>query len=168
MLEVIILAAGQGRRMQTDFPKVLHTLAGATIISHVVETVRKLHSSKIHVVVGYKSEMVKASLSAFDIKIVYYLNMTKFKIKSGIPKSMRSCHTAHTMGYFIEGHVPTEDIKRLIAERPNALGLAVPGMPFGSPGMGPEAERQAYNVFIIRRNRTPEVFQHYPKAGLLV
>ena len=94
--------------------------------------------------------------------------LTKFKIKSGVPKAMRSCHTAHTMGYFIEGHVPTEDIKRLIAERPNALGLAVPGMPFGSPGMGPEAERQAYNVFIIRRNRTPEVFHHYPKAGLLV
>ena len=94
--------------------------------------------------------------------------LTKFKIKSGVPKAMRSCHTAHTMGYFIEGHVPTEDIKRLIAERPNALGLAVPGMPFGSPGMGPEAERQAYNVFIIRRNRTPEVFHHYTKAGLLV
>ncbi len=94
--------------------------------------------------------------------------LTKFKIKSGVPKALRSCHTAHTMGYFIEGHVPAEDIKRLIAERPNALGLAVPGMPLGSPGMGPEEERQAYNVFIIRRNRTPEVFQHYPKAGLLV
>lgn len=94
--------------------------------------------------------------------------LTKFKIKSGIPKSMRSCHTAHTMGYFIEGHVPAKDIKRLITERPASLGLAVPGMPFGSPGMGPEAEREAYDVFIIRRDRTPKVFQHYPKTGLLV
>jgi hypothetical protein len=94
--------------------------------------------------------------------------LAKFKIKSGVPKDMMSCHTAKIMDYFIEGHVPTKDIKRLITERPNALGLAVPGMPYGSPGMGPEAEREAYDVFIIRSDGTPEVFQHYPKAGLLV
>ena len=94
--------------------------------------------------------------------------LTKFKIKSGVPKDMMSCHTAIIMGYFIEGHVPTEDIKRLITERPNALGLAVPGMPYGSPGMGPEAEREPYDVYMIRKDGTHEVFQHYPTAGLLV
>ena len=94
--------------------------------------------------------------------------LAKFKIKSGVPKNMMSCHTAKIMDYFIEGHVPAEDIKRLITERPSALGLAVPGMPYGSPGMGPETEREAYDVFIIRRDGIPTVFQHYPKAGLLV
>ena len=94
--------------------------------------------------------------------------LAKFKIKSGIPRNMMSCHTANIMGYFIEGHVPAKDIKHLIYERPNALGLAVPGMPYSSPGMGPEAEREAYDVFMIRQDGTPEVFQHYPKAGLLI
>ena len=85
-----------------------------------------------------------------------------------MPKDMMSCHTSKIEGYFIEGHVPTEDINRLISERPNALGLVVPGMPYGSPGMGPEEKRESYNVFLIRSNRTPELFNHYPKAGLLV
>ena len=81
---------------------------------------------------------------------------------------MMSCHTAKIGGYFIEGHVPHSDIKYLIDESPEALGLAVPSMPYGSPGMGPEKEREAYDVFIVRADGTSDVFQHYPKAGLLV
>ena len=91
-----------------------------------------------------------------------------FKSESGIPKDMTSCHTAKIGGYFIEGHVPASDIKRLIEERPDALGLAVPAMPYGSPGMGPEDQREAYDVFIIMANGTAEVFQHYPQAGIPV
>ena len=94
--------------------------------------------------------------------------LTEFKIESGIPKEMMSCHTAKIDGYFIEGHVPASEIKRLMADRPDALGLAVPAMPYGSPGMGPEEERSAYDVFIIRSNGVPEVFQHYSEPGLLV
>ena len=94
--------------------------------------------------------------------------LTEFKIESGIPKDMMSCHTAKVDGYFIEGHVPASDIKRLIADRPDALGLAVPAMPYGSPGMGPEDEREAYDVFIVRTDGATEVFQHYPKAGIRV
>ena len=91
-----------------------------------------------------------------------------FKSESGIPKDMMSCHTAKIGGYFIEGHVPASDIKRLIEERPDALGLAVPAMPYGSPGMGPEDQREAYDVFIIMANGTAEVFQHYQQAGIPV
>jgi hypothetical protein len=94
--------------------------------------------------------------------------LTEFKIESGIPKDMTSCHTAKIGGYFIEGHVPASDIKRLIADRPDALGLAVPAMPYGSPGMGPEDQREAYDVFVIMANGTAEVFQHYPQAGIPV
>ena len=68
-------------------------------------------------------------------------NLAAFKVESGIPKDMVSCHTAKIVGYFIEGHVPANDIKRLLADRPDAVGLAVPAMPYGSPGMGPEEER---------------------------
>jgi len=94
--------------------------------------------------------------------------LAAFKIESGIPKDMMSCHTAKIGGYFIEGHVPASDITRLIEERPDALGLAVPAMPYGSPGMGPEDQREAYDVFIIMANGTAEVFQHYPQAGIPV
>jgi hypothetical protein len=94
--------------------------------------------------------------------------LTEFKVESGIPENMMSCHTAKIGGYFIEGHVPASDIKRLVADRIDALGLAVPAMPYGSPGMGPEDEREAYDVYIISADGTAEVFQHYPQAGIPV
>ena len=94
--------------------------------------------------------------------------LTKFKIQSGVPNDMMSCHTAKIDGYFIEGHVPASEIKRLMADRPDALGLAVPAMPYGSPGMGPEDEREAYDVYIISADGTAEVFQHYAEAGISV
>ena len=94
--------------------------------------------------------------------------LTEFKIQSGVPNNMMSCHTASIDGYFIEGHVHASAIKRLIKERPNALGLAVPAMPYGSPGMGPEEEREAYDVYIISADGTAAVFQHYPEAGMSV
>ena len=94
--------------------------------------------------------------------------LAAFKVENGIPENMMSCHTAKIGGYFIEGHVPAGDIKRLMAERPDALGLAVPAMPYGSPGMVPEDEREAYDVYIVRSDGTAEVFQHYPQAGIPV
>lgn len=86
------------------------------------------------------------------------------KRASGIPDPLVSCHTARVEGYVIEGHVPTADIRRLLAERPDAVGLSVPGMPYGSPGMGPEDERDAYDVYLILRNRRFRVFSHYEAA----
>ena len=78
--------------------------------------------------------------------------------------AMASCHTARIGGYMLEGHVPVADIRRLLEDRPDAIGLAVPGMPYGSPGMGPESEREAYDVVLIRKNGTSEVFAHHPAA----
>ena len=94
--------------------------------------------------------------------------LTEFKIQSGVPNDMMSCHTAKIDGYFIEGHVDASDIKRLITDRPDALGLAVPAMPYGSPGMGPEDEREAYDAYIINADGTAAIFQHYPQAGMSV
>ncbi len=87
--------------------------------------------------------------------------LMRHKRDSGIPREMVSCHTASIDGYMVEGHVPVADILRLLAERPDAVGIAVPGMPFGSPGMGPEEEREAYDVFLMRRNGGTEVFSRY-------
>ena len=62
-------------------------------------------------------------------------------------------------------HVPAADIRRLLSERPEAIGLAVPGMPYGSPGMGSEDDREAYAVFLIRRDGSAEVFSEYEQLG---
>ncbi len=94
----------------------------------------------------------------------HYAALVRFKMDNGIPPAMASCHTARIEGYLIEGHVPAADIRRLLANRPKARGLAVPGMPYGSPGMGPESEREAYDVHLIRNDGSTEVFSHYPAA----
>jgi hypothetical protein len=90
--------------------------------------------------------------------------LIRHKLDNGIPQEMISCHTGEIDGYFIEGHVPPEDIRKLLSERPDAVGLAVPGMPYGSPGMGPEESREAYDVFLIRRDDSTEVFTSYEAA----
>lgn len=90
--------------------------------------------------------------------------LMRYKTANGIPEELASCHTARIDGYMIEGHVPGADIRRLLDERPDAIGLAVPGMPYGSPGMGPEDEREAYEVFLIRRDGVVDLFSSYEAA----
>lgn len=82
----------------------------------------------------------------------------------GIPEAYASCHTATVDGYVLEGHVSVREIRRLLAERPDALGLAVPKMPIGSPGMdGPvyEGEREPYDVLLLAKDGSSRVFQSY-------
>jgi hypothetical protein len=78
-------------------------------------------------------EHVKAA--GFSIDEIEVANLAPLKTKLGVPVELSSCHTAEIGGYAIEGHVPADAIKRLLAERPQAKGLAVGGMPIGSPGM---------------------------------
>ena len=87
-----------------------------------------------------------------------------YKRDQGIPADLVSCHTGTVDGYMLEGHVPAADIRRLLAERPDAIGLAVPGMPYGSPGMGPESEREAYDVILIARDGSASTFTSYSAA----
>ena len=83
------------------------------------------------------------------------------KLENGVPEDMVSCHTALIDGYVIEGHVPSDDIRRLLSEKPDAVGLAVPGMPLGSPGMDQSRWREAYDVFLINTDGSTEVFSSY-------
>jgi hypothetical protein len=91
--------------------------------------------------------------------------LADLKTSLGLQPTQVSCHTAQVEGYVIEGHVPADDIKRLLTERPDAIGLAVPGMPYGSPGMGPETEREAYDVLLVAKDGTASTFNSYPAAG---
>lgn len=83
------------------------------------------------------------------------------KQKAGITPELSSCHTGFVEGYVIEGHVPAEDIKRLLAERPDALGLTVPDMPVGSPGMEMGERRDAYDTLLVLRDGQTEVFARH-------
>jgi len=80
------------------------------------------------------------------------------KLKLGVAAPQASCHTAQIEGYTIEGHVPAEDVKRLLAERPEAIGLAVPDMPAGSPGMEAGDAKDPYDVLLLKKDGTTEVF----------
>ena len=86
----------------------------------------------------------------------------------GMPEKLGSCHTATVGGYVIEGHVPAADIRRLLKDRPLALGLAVPGMPIGSPGMdGPEykGRKDAFDVLLVQKDGSTKSFQRYSGQG---
>lgn len=109
-------------------------------------------------------EIIEAAGFAATVDLLDYDGLQAHKIDSGVPESLASCHTAHVEGYVIEGHVPPADIRRLLSERPDAVGLSVPGMPSGSPGMGPETAREAYIVYLIRRDGSAEVFATYDAA----
>ena len=86
-------------------------------------------------------------------------DMQPIKSRLGVPHEMASCHTGEIAGYFIEGHVPAGDIKRLLQERPDAKGLALPGMPVGSPGMEhPEGFRQPYTVVLVGHDGQPRPY----------
>lgn len=81
--------------------------------------------------------------------------------KLGVPVGLRACHTAVIDGYVVEGHVPAEDIKRLLRERPAATGLAVPGMPIGSPGMEQGDRHDAYEVLLFDAQGQSSVFARH-------
>jgi Cu/Ag efflux protein CusF len=102
--------------------------------------------------------------SGFKVE-VRDLGNTAARKRLGMPEKLGSCHTATVGGYVIEGHVPAADIHRLLKERPTALGLAVPGMPVGSPGMdGPEykGRKDAYDVLLVQKDGRTTSFQRYP------
>jgi hypothetical protein len=87
-------------------------------------------------------------------------NMAEIKRTLGVPEALTSCHTAVVGGYLIEGHVPAADIARLLKEKPKVAGLAVPGMPMGSPGMeGPR--REHYQVLSFDKTGKTKVFASY-------
>ena len=74
--------------------------------------------------------------AGFTVTVVSNADMAAYKRGKGVPDALQSCHTISVAGYLVEGHVPVAVVKRLVAERPKLTGIALPGMPAGSPGMG--------------------------------
>ena len=92
---------------------------------------------------------------------VSHQQLNGIKARLDIDPVLTSCHTAMVDGYFIEGHVHADEIRSLIAEKPDARGLTVPGMPIGSPGMEMGDERDAYETLLVLEDGATEVFQEH-------
>lgn len=145
--------------------------AGPWLLALVATDVRAEGNESIHVVkdpgcpccngwIGYLRD--SGFQVSFEERSIEELEV--FKRERGIPDDLVSCHTATIGDYTVEGHVPAADIRRLLAEKPAAIGLTVPGMVVGSPGMGPETEREAYDVILVGMDGTGSVFTSYPAA----
>lgn len=104
-------------------------------------------------------------VAGFPVKVVDVDDTTVVRRRHGLPDKFGSCHTGIVKGYVIEGHVPSADIKRLLAMKPAAIGLAVPGMPVGSPGMEQGNHQDPYDVLLVDKSGRETVFAHYPKRS---
>jgi hypothetical protein len=99
--------------------------------------------------------------AGFDVKVTMVDDTSAARRKYGLPDKFGSCHTAVVAGYVVEGHVPAADVKKLLAMKPVAVGIAVPGMPVGSPGMEMGARKDPYQVLLIDKQGRERVFSSY-------
>jgi hypothetical protein len=95
------------------------------------------------------------TVNAYDVQ-----NLDQIATQNGVSPQLRSCHTARVGGYVIEGHVPAQDIKRLLAEKPTVTGLTVPGMPASAPGMDLPG-KDPYNVYTFNMDGSTAVYARY-------
>lgn len=104
--------------------------------------------------------------AGFKVQAIDESNMGPIKERVGVPYGKGSCHTGVVDGYFIEGHVPAADIKKLLREKPDAKGLTVPGMPAGSPGMEvPSGQVDDYEVLLVAKDGSTSVYaKHGPQS----
>ncbi|WP_100637846.1 DUF411 domain-containing protein [Marinobacter salexigens] len=99
--------------------------------------------------------------NGFDVETTDTHDMNRVKFEAGISRNLASCHTAFVGDYVIEGHVPAADIHKLIADAPKARGLAVPGMPAGSPGMEMGDRKDHYQVLMFNDKGQTKVFAEH-------
>jgi len=106
-------------------------------------------------------EHIKAA--GFTVKVIPVTDTAAARKRLGLPERYASCHTATVGGYVLEGHVPAAEIRRLLATKPKALGLAVPGMPQSAPGMDVPGRKDPYQVLLVAASGSSSVYASYPK-----
>jgi hypothetical protein len=100
--------------------------------------------------------------AGFTVNVTEKADLADFKTTHGVPSQARSCHTALVGGYVLEGHVPAADVQRLLKEKPAVVGIAVPGMPIGSPGMEVKGMKAAaYDVVTFDKQGATKVYASY-------
>lgn len=101
--------------------------------------------------------------NGFAVRDVVVADAGVVKRRLGVPARLASCHTAEVAGYALEGHVPAADVKRLLQKRPPVAGLAVPGMPLGSPGMESAYGKETFTVMTFTRTGAISSFSQHPQ-----
>ena len=99
--------------------------------------------------------------NGFNMMTQNVQDVSQYKERANLPEDIRSCHTAFVDGYAIEGHVPASDIKRMLTQKPDIRGLAVPGMPIGSPGMEYGDRKDRYQVISYTKDGVKTVYSSY-------
>ncbi len=100
-------------------------------------------------------------VAGFSVETQDTRDLAAIKTEAGVPVAQGSCHTARVGDYYLEGHVPADDVKQLLARKPRARGLIVPGMVPGSPGMEQGDERQPFDVLLLAEDGSTTVFAHH-------
>lgn len=139
-------------------------IAGALALLSVpalaAETVDVFSTSGCGCCIGWIKHLEEAGFEVTNENLAM-ADLYAKKTGAGLKPGQTSCHTGFVGGYVVEGHVPAAEVQRLLAERPDAVGLAVPDMPSGSPGMGTGGE--PYEVLLVARDGTSTVYARYPK-----
>ena len=149
-------------------------LLGAAVLSHPLAALARSGVEQITVWktpdCGCCKEWV-AHLRANGFEVITHdvQDTAPVRQRLGLPAKFGSCHTAQTGAYVLEGHVPAQEVKRMLREKPKALGLAVPGMPMGSPGMEMSGSmagaRDAFDVLLVSADGSSRVYQSYPSQS---
>lgn len=110
---------------------------------------------------GWVTHMREAGFAA-TVRVT--ADLRAVRLARGLPDALASCHTGVIGGYVVEGHVPAADVVRLLAERPDAVGITVPGMPLGSPGMEAGGRREPFDTLLVLRSGQTRVFARHGRA----
>lgn len=106
--------------------------------------------------------MTHMRAAGFSTAVTILPDLQSVRRRHGLPDGLAACHTAVIDGYVVEGHVPAADVVRMLAERPDAVGLAVPAMPLGSPGMEtPQGHKDPYDTLLVLRTGATRVFARH-------
>jgi hypothetical protein len=145
-------------------PAALRALALAAILiagaAHAADVLKVIKSPTCHCCTRWVEHMQENGF-AVEAQNMGNAQIMQEKLKLGLKPKLASCHTGQIAGYVIEGHVPAREVKRLLAERPDAIGLTVPDMPVGSPGMETGGRSDPYDVLLVKRDGSTEVFASY-------
>lgn len=137
------------------------TLAAAAQVQSAGPTIITVAKSPSCGCCGAWVDHMRAAGFEVSVQNVSQSRLAREKQRIGLRPEQASCHTASIGGYFVEGHVPAQDVKRLLAERPTAQGLAVPGMPAGSPGMDMGPRREIFDTILIGAEGSARIFSRH-------
>ena len=144
------------RALAAGFIGVLMSIGGIVVAQKPAPVVQVYKSPTCGCCANWVTHLQKAG---FTTRVTETDDVASIKAQRGVPARAQSCHTAVVDGYVLEGHVPAADVQRLLRERPAVAGLAVPGMPIGSPGMEVPGQRpQAYDVLAFDKQGQMRVY----------